>query len=114
MQAHALDYEQYFKNQLHRVPHILVVLDKKDALPSDPALITHKSIPCSRIGAHHVLWWPSGATGAWLKLIQGICRGKSKEPMTNGEYSERPERGGIMICEYSGAFDPDDHNIADL
>jgi len=76
------------KNQLRRVPHILVVIDKKDALPNDSALITHKSMPGSRIAAHYVLWRSSGATGARLKVIPGICRGKSKEPMTNGEYAE--------------------------
>ena len=37
--------------------------------------------------------------------------GTHRELMTNGEYAER---AAITVCDYSGACNPDDHNIADL
>ena len=34
-----------------------------------------------------------------------------RESMTNGEYAER---GALALCDYSGACNPDEFNIADL
>jgi hypothetical protein len=65
------------KQQLDRIPDLLLVIGKKDALPNGLALFAHKSMACLGFESQRLMRWGAGAIGVWLKRIQGTCRGES-------------------------------------